>query len=109
MIKRKVYRTFDDPFIVHFYEVAFANLLIFGYHMLTVGAANFQNMTAADFFAMGVSENFHHAPQSGLCVHLSMLIIASDVGFGNLYFCIAAIAGNLRDLPLNERYRTGAH
>ena len=59
MIKRKVYRTVYDPAVVHFYEVALANLLVIRDETITMSAAHFKDMASPYFYTIRVFINLH--------------------------------------------------
>ena len=59
MILGEINCTVDYPVIVHFYEIAFADFLITGNKILTVGAGDLQDMAAPDLFAVWVFINLH--------------------------------------------------
>lgn len=68
MIEREVDSSFDDPVVVHFYEVALANLLVFCDETAAISAANFQNMAATYLLAVWVLINLH----ASIITHLYM-------------------------------------
>ena len=55
----KVDRTVNDSVVEHFYKVTFPNLLIVRDEITAVGATHLKDMTAPDFSAMRIFENFH--------------------------------------------------
>jgi hypothetical protein len=59
LIHRKVNCPFDYPIVIHFDEVALSVLLVFCYIEFAMGAMNRQNVTALDFFAIGIRIYLH--------------------------------------------------
>jgi hypothetical protein len=58
VVLRKVDRTVNDAVVVHLHEATLADFLIVGDEAFTVSAANLQNMTAPDLYAIRVLEDF---------------------------------------------------
>jgi hypothetical protein len=54
VVLRKVYASFDDSVVVHFYKIAFADFLIVGDKAFAVGAAHFENVTTPDLFTIWI-------------------------------------------------------
>jgi hypothetical protein len=59
VINGEINRAFDDSFIVHFDEIAFAYLQVSGNKAFAMCAAHFQYVTASDFFAVWISVNLY--------------------------------------------------
>jgi len=68
MHQGKIYRTFYNSLIIHFYQIGFTNFLILRYEAFTVSTGNFQNMAASDLSAVVVGKYFHDI---GILLHFA--------------------------------------
>ena len=64
----KVYGTLDYPLVIHFYKVAVAHFLIFGYETMAIGAGNLKDMAASDLFAVWIFIYFHFITKPQLLI-----------------------------------------
>ena len=61
VILRKVDGAVDDAIIVHLHKAALADLLVIGDETFAIGASDFKDMAAPDFFAVRILVDFHTA------------------------------------------------